>query len=219
MPVGQPEFIDNPEPRCPVVLLLDRSGSMAGQPIEELNRGLMIFKESVEEDALASLRVEIAIVSFGPVELAQDFVTIDGFVPPRLTADGGTPVGEAIDFTLDLLETRKRIYKADGVPYHQPWVWLITDGAPTSPWRNAAEQINRAEANRQLSFFTVAVEGADMAILRQIAPPQRPPLLLNGLDFKSMFLWLSQSMKRVSTGKPGDGMTVLPAVGWGSAPN
>ena len=30
------EFAENPEPRCPVVLALDVSGSMGGQPIAEL---------------------------------------------------------------------------------------------------------------------------------------------------------------------------------------
>jgi hypothetical protein len=29
----QAEFADNPEPRCPVVLVLDTSGSMKGEPI------------------------------------------------------------------------------------------------------------------------------------------------------------------------------------------
>jgi uncharacterized protein with von Willebrand factor type A (vWA) domain len=37
MPVGLPEFVENPENRCPVILLLDTSGSMSGQPIQELN--------------------------------------------------------------------------------------------------------------------------------------------------------------------------------------
>ena len=32
MPVGLPEFVENPENRCPVILLLDTSGSMSGQP-------------------------------------------------------------------------------------------------------------------------------------------------------------------------------------------
>ena len=32
--LDQAEFADNPEPRCPVVLLLDTSGSMHGEPIE-----------------------------------------------------------------------------------------------------------------------------------------------------------------------------------------
>ena len=64
MPVGLLEFVENPENRCPVILLLDTSGSMSGQPIQELNRGLAAFKEDVMKDAQASLSVEVAIVTF-----------------------------------------------------------------------------------------------------------------------------------------------------------
>ena len=38
-PFGNTEFADNPENRCPVLLLLDTSGSMQGHPIKELNEG------------------------------------------------------------------------------------------------------------------------------------------------------------------------------------
>ena len=37
MPIGLPEFVENPEPRCPVILLCDTSGSMSGEPINALN--------------------------------------------------------------------------------------------------------------------------------------------------------------------------------------
>ena len=68
---------------------------------------------------------------------------------------------------------------------------------------------------RRLIFFAIGVEGADINTLRQIAPPERPPVLLNGLDFRSMFLWLSKSMKRVSSSQLGGAMITLPPVGWG----
>ena len=45
VPFGAAEFADNPEPRCPCLLLLDTSGSMAGAPIAELNAGLVTFKD------------------------------------------------------------------------------------------------------------------------------------------------------------------------------
>lgn len=90
------EFADNAEPRCPVVLLLDTSGSMTGQPINELNNGLEVFKQSVEEDDLASLRVELAIITFGPVEMRQDFVTVDQWTPQRYDADNRTPMGDRV---------------------------------------------------------------------------------------------------------------------------
>jgi uncharacterized protein YegL len=217
MIVGQPEFVENPENRCPVILLVDTSGSMAGGPIEALNEGLKTFRETVLEDEQASLRVDVAIVGFGPVELVQDFVTIDQLNPPQLVANGLTPMGEAITFALDLLESRKVTYRANGIQYYRPWVFLITDGAPNpgSPWQQAAQRVQMAEQQRKLSFFAVGVQGADMNTLSQVAPPMRPPLMLNGLDFKSMFLWLSDSMVRVSSSTVGGDMVALPPVGWG----
>ena len=213
MPVGLPEFVENPETRCPVILLLDVSGSMSGQPIQELNRGLAAFKEDVVKDSQAALSVEVAIVSFGPVRLTQDFVTIENFTPPELKSDGLTPMGEAIEYALDLLESRKTAYKDNGILYYRPWVFLITDGAPTDDWKYAAQRVKEAEASRRLCFFAVGVQSADFDTLKQIAP-ERPPVMLNGLDFRSLFVWLSTSMKRVSSGKVGEAVA-LPAVGWG----
>lgn len=214
MPVGLPEFAENPENRCPVVLLLDTSASMAGEPIQELNRGIAVFKDDLLKDTQATLSAEVAIVTFGPVKLIQDFATVDNFTPPMLIADGVTPIGQAVDYALDLLESRKATYKENGIQYYRPWVFLITDGAPTDSWQRTAQRIREGEINGKFSFFAVAVEGADMNTLSQIAPPERPPLTLKGLDFSSLFVWLSTSMKRVSGGKIGEAVP-LPPVGWG----
>ena len=91
---------------------------------------------------------------------------------------------------------------------------MITDGAPTDNWHYAAQRLKEAEAQRRISFFAVAVQGADMNTLRQFTPPERSPIMLNGLDFRSLFVWLSSSMKRVSSGKVGQAVA-LPSVGWG----
>jgi uncharacterized protein YegL len=214
MPVGFPEFVQNPENRCPVILLLDTSGSMIGEAMNALNQGVNLFKENIQADTKASLSVEVALITFGPVKLVQDFVTIDQFTPPTLVADGVTPMGEAIEYALDLLTARKAVYQENGIQYYRPWIFMITDGAPTDPWQDAAARIHQGEADRKFCFFSVAVEGADLKTLAQIAPSDRPPVLLNGLDFQSLFVWLSKSMKRVSSGKVGEAVE-LPPVGWG----
>jgi uncharacterized protein YegL len=216
MPLELPEFIENPESRCPVILLLDASASMSGQPIQELNRGVAAFKEDLLSDAQASLSVELAIIRFGSsVSLIQDFVTIEDFTPPTLTTDGSTPMGQALEMALDTLEKRKALYRDNSVPYYRPWVFLITDGAPTDDWQSAAKRLREAEDSRQLLFFAIGVTGADFDFLRQISSPERLPMeLFNIEDFRKFFLWLSASMKRVSSGKIGESVE-LPAVSWG----
>jgi uncharacterized protein YegL len=116
---------------------------------------------------------------------------------------------------LDLLEKRKATYRTNGIQYYRPWIFLITDGAPTDSWQNAASLVRDAEAQKRVVFFAVAVEGADTHILKQIAPLHRPPMKLNGLDFRELFLWLSQSLCSASSGNINDPIT-LPPVGWGT---
>ncbi|NES18978.1 MAG: VWA domain-containing protein [Symploca sp. SIO3E6] len=220
MSVGlpEPEFIDNPENRCPVILLLDTSGSMSGKPIMELNRGVRIFKASVMEDRLASLRVEVAVITFNSqVEVIQDFVTIDNFTPKELTTSGTTHMGEGINQALDLLEERKTQYRENDISYYRPWLFLITDGSPTEPtstWQNAGTRVRAAEAKNKLLFFAVGVEDADLDILKEIAPVARPPQKLKSLDFQSMFEWLGASVKQVSVGKIGEKKEPPPTDGW-----
>jgi Uncharacterized protein encoded in toxicity protection region of plasmid R478, contains von Willebrand factor (vWF) domain len=81
---GADEFVDNPEPRCPVVLLLDTSLSMQGPKIDALNAGLLHFHEELSMDPLAMKRVEVAVVTFGPVAVQSDYVSAEHFDPPTL---------------------------------------------------------------------------------------------------------------------------------------
>jgi uncharacterized protein YegL len=210
----QVEFdTSNPEPRCACVLLVDVSGSMGGEPIQQLNEGLVAFQQALNADSLASLRVELAVVSFGcNVTVARDFVTANQFQPPKLSASGSTPMGQAINLGLDMVTQRKSTYQQNGVPYYRPWIFLITDGAPTDEWQSAAQRVKQLEASKGVAFFAVGVQGANMNTLGQIAT--RTPLQLKGLNFRSMFVWLSQSLTSVSHSQVGQ-QTPLPAPqGW-----
>lgn len=211
------EFVDNPDPRCPCVLLLDVSGSMRGEPLRQLNEGLRVFKDELSADSLAARRVEIAVVTFGPVSVVTEFVTADQYQPTDLVEQGDTPMGAAIERGLELIEARKQQYKAKGVQYYRPWVFLITDGGPTDSWKSAAEKIKNGEASKKLSFFAVGVEGARFDILSQISV--REPLKLKELRFRDLFVWLSSSLSRVSQSQVGEQVSMdNPATpnGWAS---
>jgi uncharacterized protein YegL len=62
IPFDHPDLVTNPEPRCACLLLLDTSGSMQGQPIAELNAGLVTLKDELMADSKAAQCVEIAVV-------------------------------------------------------------------------------------------------------------------------------------------------------------
>lgn len=207
------EFAENPEPRVACVLLLDVSGSMAGQPVAELNAGLGDFKDTMAADTLASRRAEVAVITFGGrVEVVQGFVAAEHFVAPTLAARGDTPMGAAIEAAIDQVADRKNIYKSNGISYYRPWIFLITDGGPTDAWQAAADRVRQGEADKAFVFFAVGVEGANMEKLRAISV--REPLKLKGLQFRELFQWLSASMQSVSRSSPGDKLALTSPSGW-----
>lgn len=209
------EFAINPEPRCPRALLLDASGSMDGAPIQALNEGLRAFQQDAAKDSLASRRLEIAVVAFNDeVTVLQDFVTVDQFTPPTLAAGGTTHMGSAILRALDLVQAKKAQYKASGVSFYRPWVFMITDGEPQGEPDDVAERAARRlaedEERKRVAFFAVGVEGANMEKLKRLSP--RPPVKLMGLNFVEMFVWLSRSTQAV-THSGVDDMVALPPPG------
>lgn len=201
-PFDGAEFIDNPEPRCPCLLLLDVSRSMRGQPIDELNQGLIQFRDELFADSLAAKRVEVGLVTFGPVTVVNDFTGVQNWIAPELVDQGDTPMGRAIQEGLDMLRERKNSYRQNGISYYRPWVFLITDGGPTDSWHAAAQAVKTGEAEKAFSFFAVGVDGANFDVLSQISV--RKPLVLKEMRFRDLFSWLSSSLSSVSQSNPGD---------------
>lgn len=215
-----PELVDNPSERCACVLLLDTSSSMRGQPIQALNEALNWFKSELDGDPIARRRVDVAVVTFdSDVRVEREFVSVAQFQPPLLSAQGQTYMGGGIRKALQMIEDRKESYRAYGIPYYRPWIFMITDGEPQGEPEglvmDAAARVREAEDKKHVAFFTVGVMGANMNRLNSIAPPQRPPLKLQGLKFEELFQWLSASLTIITKSGTGDEMIALPsAKGW-----
>lgn len=217
------DLVSNPTARVPVCLCLDTSGSMDGMPIDELNRGVELFYEAIKDDETALYSAEISIVTFGGADAKciRDFASLE-LEPnaPTLLADGLTPMGEAVNLGLDLLDKRKEEYKDKGVDYYQPWIVLMTDGSPNgnpSELRRAINRTTNMINEKKLTIFPIGIgAAADMSILSQFSP-KRPPLKLQGLKFKEFFAWLSKSVSKTSQSTPGEviKLDVEGISGWG----
>jgi uncharacterized protein YegL len=211
------------QPHCATVLLLDTSGSMGGAKIAGLNEGLRLFLRETGADALASKRVDLALVTFGGgVAVAHDFAPVTEYAADlTLPAHGETPLGQALEKGMAMIEARKAAYRAQGTDYYRPWLMLITDGEPTdcrpgdATWQRVAQALQQGASERRFAFFAVGVEGANMERLRQLCPEGRPPLALKGLSFTALFSWLSRSQRQVSASQTGDTVQ-LPPVDWGT---
>lgn len=218
---GAIDLADNPDPRAPVVLVLDASSSMAqtlpGESqtaLDALNAGLDVLISELRRDPLARRRVEISVVSFGSeVTPATPFATIDNATLPTLVPSGITSMGKALETALDALEARKREYKAAGAEYYRPWILLITDGLPTDSIDNAVTRLLEAEEQKKALFFGIGVEGADFDVLSRFSK-LREPLKLQGIKFAELFSWLSASQSAVSASNPGDGVKLPTPTGW-----
>ncbi|MBE0496950.1 MAG: VWA domain-containing protein [Campylobacterales bacterium] len=201
----QEELVDNPTSRVPICLVLDISASMSGASLDELQEGVSMFFNAIRSDEIARYAAEIAIVTFGgTVKKALEFYSIERQEIPIFEANGATPMGEAVELGLSMLEHRKLEYKNAGVDYYQPWMVIMTDGAPTDNISNAVSQITEMLKLKKLTIFPIGIgQYANLDVLAQLSPG-RSPLKLKGLNFKEFFLWLSRSVSKVSQSMPGE---------------
>lgn len=203
------DLVNNPTARVPVCLCLDTSGSMYGDAIDELNEGVKLFYDAIKEDETALYAAEVSIITFGgEVKCIEDFANVERQTNiPELYANGGTPMGEAVNLALDLLEKRKTEYKDKGVDYYQPWLVLMTDGQPNGSnieLKEAIRNTNELVNNRKLTVFPIAIgDYADIDVLKSFSP-KRQPLKLKGLMFREFFQWLSKSVSTTSQSTPGE---------------
>ena len=194
------------------VFLLDVSGSMMqNDAIGKLNKGMVDFGKHMLNDGRVANVVDTAIVTFGnDVKVVQDWMPVSEMTAPVLTAKGNTPLGKALRKALEMIEDRKKVYKATGTPYYRPWIFCVTDGVPTDDWKDAAKKLKEAEDDKKVIARCVCVENDpnfSRAEIRQIFDPSRI-LKLEGLDFSGLFEFVSNSLSAVSKSNPSTDKTI-----------
>jgi uncharacterized protein YegL len=136
-------MVDNPSAvtrRLPVYLLLDCSGSMAGEPITAMAEGLKVLLADLRNDPQALETVWLSVITFASnAEQLLPLTDVNEFHAPDLHAEGTTALGEAIDLLADRIRAEVRLTRAGQKGDWKPLVFVLTDGEPTDDWQQSVE--------------------------------------------------------------------------------
>ena len=199
---GEGENPDNGQEKTLCVFLLDNSGSMSGQKINDLNNGLQEFYNDIIGNDTLSQRLEIAVISFeSTVRYLQQPALAETFTMPVLTAMGGTDMVGGIRKAIEVVEDRKNYYKGHGIAYKRPWIVMITDGEANV--NSIMAQVKQDGKDKRYFFQPIAVDdGADMNVLNSLATNMA--FKLKDKKFSQFFEWLSKSLGMLAVANQGE---------------
>jgi uncharacterized protein YegL len=128
-----PDSIKKSAKTLPVILMLDVSGSMEGEPIHTLNESVKEMLEAFSKDESVIAEIKAAVVTFGgDAKMMYPLTNANELKWTDMSACGGTPLGSAISIVEGLVEDKEKIPSNA----YRPAVVLVSDGVPTDDWRS-----------------------------------------------------------------------------------
>ncbi len=196
-------FDSAPARRLPVYLLLDVSGSMAGEPISAVHEGVNILYNELMENPYAIETVWLSVITFAYDAQRTPLTEITEFKPPELIAKGPTALGAALRELGRALDSDIIANSPERKGDYKPLAFLLTDGAPTDEWRGAAQAL-KARTKARLGKFIALACGpqADLAVLQELADHTLVMRDLRSDMLHEYFLWVSASVKKMSVAAP-----------------
>lgn len=139
----------------PVILLLDRSGSMSGEKISTLNSAVNDMIQSFKTAGQGEVEINLGIISFGDGGASYDLQLqpVAGISNMSLQANGGTPMGMALRMAKDLIED-KEIIPSKG---YRPAVVLVSDGEPNDDWEQPMNNFIGDGRSSKCERFAMAI--------------------------------------------------------------
>lgn len=182
--------------KLPVYLLLDTSGSMAGEPIEAVKNGVQLLVSTLRQDPHALETAYLSIIGFGSsASVLVPSSELAAFQPPALVASGTTSLGEALALLAARIDVEVTRTTADTKGDWKPLVFLMTDGSPTDDWQHGLNRLKSVKTGMVVAC--AAGHGADTSVLKQITEVVVQLDTADANTIKAFFKWVSAS---VSTG-------------------
>ena len=199
--------------RLPVYLLLDTSGSMSGEPIEQVKNGVQMLVAALRQDPYALETAWLSVITFSSsADVAVPLTELTAFQPPSISASGGTSLGEGLAKVADCVSKDLVKTTATTKGDWRPMVFLMTDGAPTDDWQKG---LTRFKQEKWGVVVGCCVDNGDETILKQITESVVKLNTSDSASIKAFFKWISSSISQGSksveqSGKDVQGLSELP---------
>lgn len=198
--------------RLPVYLLLDVSGSMQGDPIEAVRHGVRALVSELRGDPQALETAYLSVITFNSsARQVTPLTELMLFKEPQLSAGGATALGAALRLLSDCIRSEVRKSTETQKGDWRPLVFILTDGAPTDDWREAAAMLKTTKPANIIACAAGAY--ADTTVLKEITECVLMMNTLSAGDLAQFFAWVSSSVKMSSKSldaKPGANIELPP---------
>ncbi|HXZ06364.1 MAG TPA: VWA domain-containing protein [Ktedonobacteraceae bacterium] len=185
--------------RLPVYLLLDCSGSMAGEAIIAVNEGLGMIYRLLMADPQALETVHISVICFSDHADQYGLTPIDKFQPPALTASGTTAMGAALRLLIQSIEQDLLLNTPVQHGDFRPLVFLLTDGAPTDAYRNEIQKLKSLRGSQKPTIVALGCGTAvNQAMLHEVTDNVFLMQTITSEKIKAFFKWISGSIIQTS---------------------
>ncbi|MEZ6127166.1 MAG: VWA domain-containing protein [Planctomycetaceae bacterium] len=132
--------------RLPVYVLIDTSGSMAGEPITALETGLQSLLSDLITDPQCLDTVWLSIIAFSNhAEQILPLTDLCEVELPPLKAEGATALGDALELLAECLDEEVRRMSETVKGDWRPITFLFTDGAPSDEWEDACDELRNSD--------------------------------------------------------------------------
>lgn len=183
--------------KLPVYLLLDTSGSMTGEPIEQVKNGVQMLVSALRQDPYALETAFLSVIGFSSsASQLVPLTELNAFQPPNLTASGATSFGEALALVADRAETEVTKTSAEVRGDWKPMVFIMTDGMPTDDWEKGWDKF---KSKKWGIVVGCAVNEGDTDVLQKVCG--EAVVRLSTSDSGAMaafFKWVSASVSTSS---------------------
>lgn len=179
--------------RLPIYLLLDTSGSMSGEPIEQVKYGLQMLVSALRKDPQALETAYLSVITFdSSAKQAVPLTDLASFQQPPIAAAGTTALGDALRL---VAECRGREVNQAGGSAQADWkpmVFVMTDGSPDSGWEKG---LDRFKQEKWGIVVGCAVGAGDTKALQKIAGESVVSMAnADSSSIAAFFKWVSASI-------------------------